>query len=156
MITKEISNDLFFTNIRHIIDSGNRVELRVKGISMYPTLEDGKHKVVLKPYHSQALKVGTLALFVYNKKYILHRLISIEENKLIFKGDNLTTEECISRKDIIAVVEFIITPSGKVIDCNKQSFFIRNNLRLLMNRYYIMPCRVAKGYIKKYILKIKN
>ncbi|NDV60226.1 hypothetical protein [Bacteroides sp. 519] len=151
MITKEMPNNLFFANIRHIIDSGNSAELVIKGTSMHPTLVDGKHKVVLKPCNEQCLRVGTLALFLYKGKHILHRLVSIDANRLTFRGDNLITEECINREDVIAVVAFIITPTGKVIDCAKQSFFIKNSLRKWKRQYYIIPGRRLKGYVKKLI-----
>lgn len=149
MITKEIlSNQLFFTNVRQIIDSGNPVELKVKGMSMYPTLLDGKHKVVLIPYHRQHLRIGVIALFVYNKKYILHRLVSIEGDRLIFQGDNLSrVRECVTENDIVAIVEYIITPTGKLIDCKKCWFFLKDKRWRSVQRYYLKVAEKLKGFL---------
>lgn len=148
MAVIEISNSLFFTNIQNIINSGNSVELKVKGTSMHPTLLNGKHKVVLIPYQKQNLRVGTIALFVYRGKYILHRLISKKGDCLMFQGDNLPyIRECINDKDIIGVVEFIITPTGKIIDCKKQWFFIKNKL-------YRLVCQYCLIFIKRLFYRI--
>lgn len=147
MALREISNDLFFTSVKNIIYSGNSVELRIKGTSMYPTLLDGKHKVVLVPYQKQYLKVGILALFVYNKKHILHRLISINGNCLIFQGDNQpNVREEVKEEDIIAIVEFIITPTGKVLDCKKQCLFAKNRFWRTMRKYYSIYLTKARSY----------
>lgn len=154
MPVKEISNDLFFTNIRNIIDSGNPVELRVKGTSMYPVFLDGKHKVVLVPCQRQYLRVGVIALFMYNNKYILHRLVSIKGDQLIFQGDNLPyTKECVWVKDIIALVEFIIAPTGEVIDCKKRWFYIKSRLWQPMYKYYSIFIRKIKGFLYKVQLR---
>lgn len=136
MIEREIANNLFFTSVRNLIDSGNPVELKIKGTSMHPTLQDGLHKVVLVPYCKQSLQVGTIALFLYRGKHILHRLISISDNGLTFQGDNLPhVKELVREEDIIAVVKFIITPSGKVVDCKKQSFLLKSRWRRFMYQY---------------------
>lgn len=132
----QIPNKLFFANIQKVIDSGNSVELKVKGTSMHPTLSDNKHKVVLIPYRSQHLRIGDIALFIYKGKHILHRLISIRGNQLTFQGDNLPyVKEYVGKEDIIAIAEFIIAPSGKVTDCKKRSFYIKSRLRCPIYRY---------------------
>ncbi|GAB6122635.1 S24/S26 family peptidase [Dysgonomonas termitidis] len=139
MNAKEIPNNLFFSNIKDILNSGNSVELKIKGTSMHPTLVNGKHKVVLIPYRQQQIRIGTIALFGYRGKYILHRLISISEDHLIFQGDNLpSVREYVEEKDVVAIVEFIITPAGKIIDYKKFSPRIKDRLRRSLYQYYLM------------------
>jgi len=146
MAVKEIPNNLFFTNVKNIINSGNPVELKIKGTSMYPTLLNGKHKVVLVSYRREYLKVGIIALFVYKEKHILHRLVSIKENQLIFQGDNQPNiREYIEEKDIVGIVEYIISSTGKITDCKKQLFFIKNRLWRPIYQYHLL-----------FIGKIKN
>jgi len=148
MAVKEISNDLFFTNIRNILDSGNRAELRVKGTSMHPSLLNGKHKVILAPYRKHYLKVGCIALFIYNGKYILHRLVCINKGRLIFQGDNLPyTREIIAEENIVAVVEFIIATDGKITDCRKRWFCIKNQLWQPISKYRLIFIRKTKGFL---------
>lgn len=149
----EISNSLFFANIRDIIESGNPVELKVKGTSMHPTLLDGKHKVVLVPYQGVDLKTGIIALFVYNKKYVLHRLVSIRGNQLTFQGDNLPyVKECVKEEDIIAIVEFIIPPTGKVIDCKKQRFLFKSKFWRPLHLYYLRLTWIVRSLLFKIFL----
>ena len=152
MTTKEIPNNLFFNNIRNIISSGNSVELKVKGTSMQPTLLDGKHRVVLVPYKKQYLRTGMIALFVYRGKYVLHRLVAIDNYRLTFQGDNLPyTKEYIKEEDIVAIVEFIITPTSKVIDCKKRWFFIKTKLDLLIYRFLAFM-RKIKAFLLRTII----
>ncbi|MDU1891684.1 MAG: S24/S26 family peptidase [Dysgonomonas sp.] len=157
MITRKISNNLFFTNIKNIIDSGNSVELKIKGTSMHPTLLNGKHKVVLVPYQKQYLQIGTIALFAHNNKYILHRLVAINEDLLTFQGDNLPyTKEYITEKDIVALVKFIITPSGKIIDCRKRYFFFKSKLqRSILLSHSILSKKTKDIFLKTPIYHIK-
>lgn len=148
MAVKEIPNNLFFNNIKNIINSGSSVELRIKGNSMHPTLLNGKHKVVLVPYKKQYLRVGVIALFEYRGKCILHRLQFVDGDQLIFQGDNMPyVKECIKEENIIAVVEFIITPLGRVIDCKTQWFFIRNRLWRPIRKYNLILVRGAKRFL---------
>lgn len=150
MAVKEIPNNLFFNNIKDIINSGNSVELRIKGTSMHPTLLNGKHKVVLIPYQKKYLRVGTIALFLYNEKHLLHRLVSVNKNRFIFQGDNLPyIREYVKEENIIAIVEYIITPTGKVIDCKKQGFFVRNRLWRPVYHYQLIFVRKIKGILTK-------
>jgi len=150
MAVREIANDLFFSNVKNIIDSGKQVELKIKGTSMHPTLLDGKHKVVLTPYEKKYLQIGVMALFVYKQKYILHRLVAINGDQLIFQGDNLPyVKEFVEEKDIIAIVEFIITPTDKVIDCRKYSFFIKNRLWRSIYQSYTIFLIKARGFFIK-------
>lgn len=117
---------------------------------MQPTLLDGKHKVVLAPCQKQQLRVGIIALFVYRGKYVLHRLVSINGNQLTFQGDNLPyTKEYIKEQDIVAIVEFIITPMGKAIDCKKRWFFIKTRLYRLTYQ-----CQTLARRGKAFLLKI--
>lgn len=150
MTIKKIPNDLFFGNIKNLINLGNCVELKVKGTSMYPTLLDGKHKVVLVPAQKEHLQIGVIALFTYNGKYILHRLVSKNKKQLVFQGDNLLyTKEYVNREDVIAIVEFIIEPTGKVTDCRKRYFFIKNRLLRLIHQYHLIFTGKMKRLISR-------
>ncbi|WP_165042767.1 S24/S26 family peptidase [Dysgonomonas sp. ZJ709] len=150
MAVKEISNNLFFTNVRNIINSGNSVELKIKGTSMYPTLLNGEHKVVLTSYQKQYLRIGIILLFVYKEKYILHRLVSINENQLILQGDNQPyIREYIEEKDIVGMVEYIISPTGKVTDCKKRRFFVQNRFWRPIYQYHLFFVRKMKGFFIK-------
>lgn len=150
MSVEKISNSVFFAHIEHMIGQGYEVELKVKGTSMHPTLLNGQHKVVLVPYHRESLRVGSIALFRYQNKHILHRLVATDGTEFIFQGDNLpSVKEIVREEDIVAITKSIITPSGKIIDCRKSCFLIRNKLLRPVRRYYLLSIRAVKGVALK-------
>ncbi len=113
-----ISNEIFFETIRQQLDSGQRVTLLVKGVSMQPTLLNGRHSVVLMPAQGVELSIGCIALFLFEGRYLLHRLVEIQGAKLIFQGDNVhKTQEWAMREDVVGVVERIVDDRGESIDC---------------------------------------
>lgn len=143
MSLKVIPNELFFLSVENIINSGRSVELKVKGSSMYPTLVSGKHKVVLVPFDRRYLRIGMIALFVYNKKHVLHRLVALDADMLTFQGDNLPyTEETVKVEDIRAFVEYIITPRGTVVDCKKRRFAVMSRLFVSINKYRFISLKI--------------
>lgn len=111
---------------------------------MHPTLVNGKHKVVLVPFDRKYLHIGTIALFVYNKKHILHRLVAFYADTLVFQGDNLPySKEIVKVDDIKAFVGCIITPKGKVIDCKKRRYTVLSRLFVSINwcRFMLLKFR---------------
>ena len=103
MNSKVIPNEQFFTIVESIIKSGQTLEMNIKGSSMYPTLISGKHKIVLAPMRKEYLHKGIIALFLYNGKHVLHRLVAIDGDLLTFQGDNLPySKEVAKQTDIIA------------------------------------------------------
>lgn len=131
-----LPNEQFFIVVEHIIGSGKSLEIRVKGSSMYPALVSDKHKVVLSPFQKKYLRLGMIALFVYGKKHVLHRLVAIDGGLLTFQGDNLPySREVVGEEDIIAFVEFIIAPQGKVVDCKTPRFALKSRLQVFVNKH---------------------
>lgn len=76
--------------------------LTVKGTSMEPFLKDGKTVVNLKKH--TYVKKGRIYLFKHNDGLLLHRLIGVRDNTLMFRGDAQRTIEHAKRDDILAEV----------------------------------------------------
>lgn len=150
MSARVIPNERFFIVVENIIGSGKSLEIKVKGSSMYPALVSGKHKVVLSPFQKKYLRLGMIALFVYGKKHVLHRLVAINGGMLTFQGDNLPySREIVGEEDIIAFVEFIIAPKGKVVDCKTLRFAMKSRLQVFVNKHCSRFLHKTKGlYIK--------
>ncbi len=73
------------------------------GISMYPLLKNRRDNVVLEKPKGR-LKKYDVPLYKRDGKYILHRIIKVEENSYVTCGDNCKEKELgILDKDIIAV-----------------------------------------------------
>ena len=107
--TIEFPNEIFLKEVAALIASGHDVTLRVRGVSMRPFLEDRRDKIVLtKPLCRPSVGDVVLAEIALGK-YVYHRIIAIEGNKVTLKGDgNIQgTEQC-AMINILAVTKNFI------------------------------------------------
>lgn len=94
VVEKQFSNALLIPEIIKMIDEGHTVTLPLKGYSMRPFLEDGRDKALLtKP---QSPKVGDPVLAEVDPlHFVLHRIIKIDGDNVVLRGDgNLGNEYC--------------------------------------------------------------
>lgn len=99
----QFPNVILLPEIVKMLNEGHTVTLRLKGFSMRPFLEDGRDKALLtKPVNP---KVGDPVLAeIEPKHFVLHRIISIQGDDVVLRGDgNLGTEQC-KLKDIQGAV----------------------------------------------------
>ena len=75
---------------------------KVKGVSMLPTIQDGERVEV---FVSNNYYEGEIILFIYNKRFLLHRIIKIHNGFYFCKGDNTVSLERIRIEDIIGKVQ---------------------------------------------------
>lgn len=68
-----------------VLNYGELILLDVSGNSMFPTIRDNSKCLCEK---RKDLKVGDIIGFVSNDNGILHRIISIDSEKIVTKGDN--------------------------------------------------------------------
>lgn len=143
----ELSNELFFAEVEQLISQGENVTITIKGNSMRPWLQNSKHKVIVKPLADSILQCGDIALFRYKGKHILHRVVKIENDKITFSGDgNIGIKEQASKDDVIALVESIITPSGRVIECNSNEWKTKSKLWLALPQF---ARRIILGILRR-------
>lgn len=143
----ELSNELFFAEVEQLISQGESITFTIKGNSMRPWLQNSKHKVIVKPLADSILQCGDIALFRYKGKHILHRVVKIENDKITFSGDgNIGIKEQASKDDVIALVESIITPSGRVIECNSNEWKTKSKLWLALPQF---ARRIILGILRR-------
>lgn len=90
------------------------------GNSMWPLFRSGKDKAVIVPQNAD-FKVNDVLLYCnpHTKEFILHRIIKIDEDGLIIRGDNLYFNETnVKKDDIIGVLKGFYR-GGKYFDCKK-------------------------------------
>lgn len=112
-----ISNNIVFENVARIIAKGEQVILRTKGKSMFPFIIGDRDSVELSPVKINEIKRGDILLaHVDNRsRYVIHRVISVEGERLTLMGDgNVVAKEECERRDVIAIVSMIIKPEKKV------------------------------------------
>lgn len=112
----KVENHLLMQEIKKLFETGKEsVTFIVRGYSMRPFLEHERDKVVLSP--PQTPKVGDVVLAEFAKeRYALHRVIKIEDEKLIMRGDGnpLEMKETFTTEQIIGVAKAFIR-KGKVV-----------------------------------------
>lgn len=91
---KGIDNKVLIPEIIKLLNDGHTVTLNLKGYSMRPFLEDGRDKALLRKATKIAVGDAVLAE-VAPKKFVLHRIISIDGNIVTLRGDgNFGVERC--------------------------------------------------------------
>lgn len=90
----QFSNAILIPEIIKMLNDGHTVTLRLKGFSMRPFLENDRDKALLTRPTSP--KVGDPVLAEISEgRYVLHRIIRIEQDNVTLLGDgNLTPEAC--------------------------------------------------------------
>jgi phage repressor protein C with HTH and peptisase S24 domain len=111
----KISNSAFFAEVEHLISLGQEVTITVRGTSMTPFLHNGRDRVVLVPFSERELTRGTVVLFRYKGRHLLHRIVRRTGEELEIQGDNVYTTEQATVADVVAVVRKVIRPSGHII-----------------------------------------
>ncbi len=147
---KVISNDVFFAYVEEMIGEGKSVQLPLRGVSMQPTLYDGRHTIVLRPVDTEKdLFIGCIALFVFRGRHVVHRLRKIEGDILTFKGDNLpTSKEIVRRGDIKAIVSHSISKEGKTIDCLNKRY-------KMYSRFCLIPILKVWHLSRRLLFKLR-
>lgn len=113
--------------------------------SMEPTIEVGDD-VLIKV--TKDIKKGDVVVFdnKENDNFILHRVIQINENDVITKGDNNNmNDKAISKENIIGKTLFVFPKLGKI-----QEFFRKPYVCIPLIDFIIISTLFA-NYKKKYI-----
>lgn len=140
---KQLANDSFFAWVEMEIAAGRTVRFRLKGNSMFPLLRNGKDSVILRHCPPEELKPMDVVLFRYRGKYVLHRIIRREGERLLIQGDGslVAKEEC-TVYDVVGKVVQVQRPSGNPVS--------------VVNWRWTLPSRLwrCSGFLRKFLLKI--
>ena len=92
---KTFSNSVFLPEVVRLLNEGHTVTINLRGVSMRPFLEDKRDKAMLRK--AGRLKKGSPVLAEIRPGFfVLHRIIKIDGNTVILRGDgNLNTECCL-------------------------------------------------------------
>lgn len=125
----EVSNTLLFGELKSILEEKD-VILRIKGNSMWPFFKDIKTSVTLRKVVS--IKNKEIYLFKLNDTYVLHRLIKVKDDKLIFRGDGNLGKEYTTKYSLIGHV--IGFENKKYIKTSSKVYKVKLRLYLLLPR----------------------
>ncbi len=97
-----LDNELFMTEVNSYLNSGQTVEIKVRGHSMLPFYRHEKTVVSLKKKDDYV--VNDVVLFKYQNQYILHRIIKIKNDFYHILGDGSFTVHVLGKEDILGYV----------------------------------------------------
>lgn len=123
----QIDNDTFFRTIAELLSRGEEVAFRLRGNSMLPLLRDGRDTVIVAPCDPQQVAPHDVLLFRHHGRYILHRLVRREGERLLLAGDGnyRTTEQC-TTAEVVGRLVAVRRPSGAVLRCDSRSWRLRS------------------------------
>ena len=92
--TIQMRNDVLLPFVVEQLEAGHTATLPLRGRSMRPFLEDGRDKALLKIEHNPQVGDAVLAE-IAKGHFVLHRIIRIEGEHVVLRGDgNLNEEHC--------------------------------------------------------------
>ena len=107
-----LPNEVFLEEVATLLDEGRDVTLSPKGSSMLPFIREGRDSVVLRKEPS--VKKGDIVLVRLPGRYVLHRIIREEGQRLTLMGDgNLRGTESCTRADVLGTVKTILRDGKK-------------------------------------------
>lgn len=115
-----------------------------KGNSMYPLIRQGKDVLIIKKVNTRLKKMDIPLYKRESGQYVLHRIIKVNENDYVIRGDNTYSNETGIRDDQILGVLSGVIRSGKEISVNSFGYKLYSYFW-----YYTY-------YLRKIIIKIKR
>lgn len=111
-VKRLLPREMLLGEAERILSEGREVVLVSKGRSMLPFIRGGVDKVLLRKL--EKLKVGDIALARVDNRYVMHRVIAINGQRVTLMGDgNLQEKEQTTINEVAGVVVEIITPDGR-------------------------------------------
>lgn len=120
------------------------------GVSMWPMLRNRRDRVILRPLEAGE-RLSRFDLPLYRRsdgKYVLHRIIGVEDGYYVIRGDNTYAKEKVFDNQIIGVVsEFYRKDRHILADNSKYRSYARfwnaiYPVRSLMHKAHVLVWRV--------------
>ncbi|MCF8465246.1 MAG: S26 family signal peptidase [Flavobacteriales bacterium] len=136
---------------RHLLDSGQQVEFRLGGNSMFPFLRNGDMATVVKVPMLE-LKHGQVVVFAQQGKWIAHRLIALDHtqngSRLVAQGDSIVRfDKPIAEHDYLGIIVGFVR--------NGRSIEVADYRHRLYGRIFVKLRPFPQALIRLY-LKINN
>lgn len=115
--------------IEEIIQKDGHILEITHGTSMEPMLKQGQNPIVISKIDRAPKRRDVILFRVNSGKYILHRVIKVNKDCLITRGDNMLVTETVSDNEIIGILTGYYK-GEKYIDCQQNigyklySFFV--------------------------------
>lgn len=143
-----LPNALLLGEVKRYIQEGKSVTIRTKGNSMLPFIRGEMDSVELSRRDSYC-KGDIVLAEITPGHYVLHRIWAIQDDRIVLMGDgNCRGKEKCQIKDLVAKVDYIITPTERKI--NPDSFGLRIAARVWR---FLLPLR---GYLLAIYFRLRK
>ncbi|MCQ2294982.1 MAG: VanZ family protein [Bacteroidales bacterium] len=116
-----------------LLKEGKAVKMMFGGTSMLPLIHGDGDKITLRPMSDDEDCVPfEIYMFVLNGHFIIHRLMRIDGDVLVFQGDNCYHYERVSREDVLAKLTILEKKDGISISVESDQF--RTDSRRVLRR----------------------
>lgn len=113
-----IPNEILIPEVGRLLAEGREVEMRPKGNSMLPFIRQEKDNVVLRK--KDKVEKGDIVLVDLGGRYVLHRIIAEDGERLTLMGDgNVRGTESCTKDKVLGTVVKIVRPGGKSVTPSK-------------------------------------
>ena len=122
-----------FDSLKEDLVLGKEVKFFPNGRSMFPTIVEKRDDVYLS---KTSFKVLDIIFYKVEDKYLLHRVVKIDGDKIICQGDNNLVKEVITKDDVIGVVVKLYRKNKEVKrgGIRFKSLYLTSRIRLLLKR----------------------
>ena len=114
MDKRTLPNDILLGEVAAVLREGREAVFTPTGNSMLPFIRSGRDRVVLRK--QDEIAVGDIVLIHTGGRYILHRILEIDGERVTLMGDgNLKSVEHGTRAEIVGTVTEILRPDGRSV-----------------------------------------
>lgn len=114
MEKRVLPNKVLLEEVAALVAQGKDVVFTPKGNSMLPFIRGDRDSVRLSACGEP--EEGDIILARHDGRYVLHRVVSVEEKTLLLMGDgNLQGTERVLRSDILGKVTAILRENGRTV-----------------------------------------
>ena len=128
----------------------------IRGVSMRPLLKTDRDVVVLNRVEGAGLSKYDVALYKVGERYVLHRIIDIDESRglYIIRGDNTYSLEYVKYDQVLAVL-VSFNRRGKHHSVSERGYRFYSVLwhHIYPLRYVFHLARCAASRVKRAIIK---
>ncbi len=137
--------------MRDRLSQGLTVRISFGGSSMLPLIDGRSDIIHLEPLRDE-MRVGDIYLFLFEGHCVVHRLMGIEGDVMVFRGDNCMRKERVGRNDVLARLKVVEHGDGSQDDCDSVSWRRRSRWvvkrRSLINAVRILLSRRNRRWMR--------
>ena len=144
------------TNIEQVLETQGESITSISGTSMYPMLRNRQDVVVVEKLNRELKKYDVPLYRIPSGKLILHRILKVEEDRYIIRGDNTYSLEYIPKEYVIGVLKAFYR-KGKLCDCATSKgyrvYIFFNMISYPLRYLWKRPIKIYGSKVKQFILR---